>query len=681
MKRSRSSWLSVKRSGYMLEPRQLSAAIHSMAKFQHRPSPAWLSTFVTACYEQVTDFKPQEMSSLLWAFAKLDIHPGTQLLEGCSETITSSAAAFGPREMCTSLWALASLAWNPGSSVLDFWLGACHQQLPSASSRDLAQMLWSLAKLHHMPAVAWMSAVLKRFESQCRNANPQDVANTVWALAVLKYNPDPVWLKAVLRYVLSGWSPTSGSSNASSGLISPRDAANIMWGLGSLGHAPDTCTMYCLTSAVVGSPAFRPAPQDISNTLWALAVLKYHPPRKLRRSMIMQTYHALGSIQHNTQGPSPDQDKDFNTSSAHPLDSLTSSSAQLSSWDEMDAEDAYQNKLSPERKSLGSPHLPRESVLMQLARSALENLESTTPQGLVLIIYSLARHRYCPRPAVMSAILDSTCDKIRGFSPQSASMLLWSLGRLRYRPSLEWTRLFLELIMLAKGLVAIDHVPSKLWLDLFCDCLWWRLPHPDAGPALISSGSSRRPEQSYPPAALSTLSPAFRQNKDAPHDASQLDMVGPRSGQLSPMQLDWLMFVLPRLGVTGGSSDASCITSGPRLGVTGGSSGASCITSGPELELSGGSGNASTIASGPEIGGSGGSSDASSLTSGLSEKRNDDGITTSSRTSTTSSQSGGIYSTESNTSQSGAIEGRSLEVCQQTRLWSALVSRAELMGI
>jgi len=153
--------------------------------------------------------------------------------------------------------------------------------LPDAKAQAVSNILWSSAKLGLNPdafvpgmtdALAAKLLQLTKDEAR-RQPSAQSCANSLWALASLGHeSADKALINAVCNHFarLIKHHDDNRRPNA-------QDCANLMWALGELNHAPPDGAASAILewfTRLCKLPGQEPTAQELSNTLYACAVLR-----------------------------------------------------------------------------------------------------------------------------------------------------------------------------------------------------------------------------------------------------------------------------------------------------------------------------------------------------------------------------------------------------------------------
>jgi len=189
----------------------------------------------------------------------------------------------GARAVSNILWSSAKLGLNPDTFVpgMTDALAAKLLQLTKdearcqPSAQDCANSLWALTTLDKglVDAMCNHFARLIGHHDDSKRPNAQETANVVWALATLGHEPaDKGLVDAVCGHFVilirhhdaRKWPTSQGVSN-------------VMWALAEMNHAPlDGAASAILErlTRLCKLPGQEPTAQELSNTLFACAVLR-----------------------------------------------------------------------------------------------------------------------------------------------------------------------------------------------------------------------------------------------------------------------------------------------------------------------------------------------------------------------------------------------------------------------
>ena len=198
--------------------------------------------------------------------------------------INLSAIITATAQLWTSAQAKSSFKPGGNSAAFELFCSILLQlepMLPDVGAREASNILWSSAKLGLSPDAsvpgvtdALAAKVLQLTKAAARRQpSAQSCANSLWALASLGHEPaDRGLVDAVcnhfvmlIRHHHARQRPTS------------QEVSNMMWALGELNHArPDGAASVILEwfTGLCKLPGQKPNAQELSNTLFACAVLR-----------------------------------------------------------------------------------------------------------------------------------------------------------------------------------------------------------------------------------------------------------------------------------------------------------------------------------------------------------------------------------------------------------------------
>ncbi|GFR41510.1 hypothetical protein Agub_g2204, partial [Astrephomene gubernaculifera] len=216
-------------------------------------------------------FKPQELSNMLLGCAKLGLSD-LDLLHSLAAALASSGQLADDQHLANSLYALAVMGCTGPqytSSVKQLCaevLHRLHSQPRRFAPQSLSNILWALTRL-------WPNgkeALVQALAAECRRRQlvgfkPQDLSNTAWALAKMGYS-DQAWYEAVV-----GAASAPGAMQGAS----PQDWANLWYALALVRHKPADSFMEAASRD--GLP--RASSQGCANLLWSLATLGLYDQR------------------------------------------------------------------------------------------------------------------------------------------------------------------------------------------------------------------------------------------------------------------------------------------------------------------------------------------------------------------------------------------------------------------
>jgi len=179
--------------------------------------------------------------------------------------------------------------------------------MSAVGAREISNILWSSAKLGLHPdafvpgmtdALAAKLLQLTKDEAR-RQPNAQEDANLLWALATLGHEPaDKGLIDVVFKHFVMLIRHHDAQKRPTS-----QGVSNVMWALGESNHAPpDGAASVILErpTALCGLPSQAPNAQELSNTLFACAVLRLEVKRAVSLALVdelLRLDRASGNVQ------------------------------------------------------------------------------------------------------------------------------------------------------------------------------------------------------------------------------------------------------------------------------------------------------------------------------------------------------------------------------------------------
>ena len=201
--------------------------------------------------------------------------------------INLSAIITATAQLWTSAQANSSFkpsAYTAGIEMKRFYCSVLvwlQPMVPDIEARQISNVLWSSAKLGLSPdaAVPGMTdalaaKLLQLAKDEARHQpNAQSCANFLWALATLGHYPaDQGLVDAVFDLFVMLFKHRDAQKQPSS-----QGVSTVLWALGELNHAPPDGAASAILEWLIRLcklPGQQPNAQDLSNTLFACAVLR-----------------------------------------------------------------------------------------------------------------------------------------------------------------------------------------------------------------------------------------------------------------------------------------------------------------------------------------------------------------------------------------------------------------------
>eukprot|EP00878_Enallax_costatus_P017475 GHUV01018356.1.p1 GENE.GHUV01018356.1~~GHUV01018356.1.p1 ORF type:complete len:890 (+),score=363.92 GHUV01018356.1:326-2995(+) len=281
-------------------------------------------------------FQAQGLVNILWALAVwgVKLEPSWQASSlACTKQMLGSCTAKG---LSTLLWALTKLQVPVDSTLLAQLLQQAQPLLPTASSTDLALVMWSCGTLgvrcqhsssshravsstaaadsssRGSTAPDWLTDLLYYSRRQLAGASTRDLVSMLVGAVRMHLQPDARWLQAV-----------AAEAHHHLSSMNSMELSSLLLSLTRLRHKPRAAFMahYCSrsvqlldqTTAVHSKPrrssrsrlrhSDRPAadgvgaelysPQSLANTVGAMAMLHYQPPKAWSRAFLAASEQLL----------------------------------------------------------------------------------------------------------------------------------------------------------------------------------------------------------------------------------------------------------------------------------------------------------------------------------------------------------------------------------------------------
>ncbi|KAK9861764.1 hypothetical protein WJX84_008936 [Apatococcus fuscideae] len=231
--------------------------------------------------KKLSEFNAQNIANLIWAFANLaqseDRSMLLPLLDGAARAAEKEMNSFSPQNAANTIWAFAKLE-HPVPSLMQGIAAHAERCINDYQPQSVANLVWALATLQNEPSPSFLEAVAGHFESNLKDYSPQNLANTIWALATIKHANKGL-LDVVAHEVAHRLKLTQGrplpTDNSSSSMFTRQHLANMLWAYATLETHPGL-SMLSLATSDLAKMAPTCNPQELSNTVWALAKLGHY---------------------------------------------------------------------------------------------------------------------------------------------------------------------------------------------------------------------------------------------------------------------------------------------------------------------------------------------------------------------------------------------------------------------
>jgi hypothetical protein len=222
---------------------------------------------------QLDDCRARELANIVWACGKAGFAE-KELLDACLARLVQGPAEANPHDLSNAAYG-ASLLWQHGYRIEEQQaqqlVAALAEQRQGAECQALANTLWAAASMGlQVPARTW-EQLLQALADKAGQATTQDLANALWATATMGLQvPASTWEQLLLVLV------------DKAGQAKPQGLSNALWAAakrtggaaGSQGAEAVDAAVLRLAAAVGPQQVAAMNPQDISNSLWALAQLR-----------------------------------------------------------------------------------------------------------------------------------------------------------------------------------------------------------------------------------------------------------------------------------------------------------------------------------------------------------------------------------------------------------------------
>ncbi len=248
----------------------------------------------------------QRCANSLWALATLGHHPADK---GLIDAVCNHFAMLikhhdkskqpNAKNAANVVWAVATLGHEPANKGLVdavcnhfAMLIEHHDKNKRPNAQAAAMVMWAVATLGHEPADKGLAdvvcnhfAMLIKHHDESKRPNAQTAAIVVWAVATMGHDPaDKGLVDAVCKHFAMLTKHHDVFKRPSA-----QGAANVMWALGKMNHAPsDSVASDILERFMVlcGLPRQAPNAQELSNTLYACAMLRLKVKDHVRLALV-----------------------------------------------------------------------------------------------------------------------------------------------------------------------------------------------------------------------------------------------------------------------------------------------------------------------------------------------------------------------------------------------------------
>jgi hypothetical protein len=223
--------------------------------------------------KQLGSYTSRQCANSLWALSKLSLQPDPELRSRLLQASLSTLQSASTQEIANSVYAAALLGWSPGAAWASGFMLACGQRWESFGRGELSMMLWAAGTM------GWEGLTGSSLRSSASFATAGLSFSQGAAAATMRAPPHKgsaavLWLKQLLAVHARALGRHAWGS-PDDGML-PQELANSMWALARLGIAPARAWV-CEAVAAAGRCMDRFGSQELSNLTWALARLPRAP--------------------------------------------------------------------------------------------------------------------------------------------------------------------------------------------------------------------------------------------------------------------------------------------------------------------------------------------------------------------------------------------------------------------
>jgi len=249
---------------------------------------------------------------------------------------------------------------------------ALETQIQDCNNMELTNTIWSYATR----AIRGRSLVHKCVEVACERIHtfkPRDLAVSAWALAKLEFDKI-LWMPL--------WEAGAGDMKQ----YNTRDLSNLLWAFGTMNHTPSDAFFATFVECGLDR-ADEMTPQDLGNSLWALAILKLRNDNLLTRWCNVVLIKLAHFDQQNTS---------------------------ITCW------------------SLATLEYQNAGFMHAITRYATDKVLDFVPQGLANIVWALAKWGFAQKQLLMTIAHETIRRRCKDFIPQHLSMMGWAYATLEF---------------------------------------------------------------------------------------------------------------------------------------------------------------------------------------------------------------------------------------------------------
>ncbi|GAB5366013.1 hypothetical protein AAMO2058_001107900 [Amorphochlora amoebiformis] len=303
------------------QPRHLSNMMWAFGKLTWRPRKAFMMSYEKRTIKDIAQFETHGIASILWGHSRLMVQPSKKLMEALTGELLRQANKCNAQDVANTLYSFAKLSRKPKRAVFIALRGQLLQCRKHLNAQLLSNSLWAFAKLEANLNPGELGALNRMVTKMLPTYNAQAVGNTLWAYATLSIQPQQNLMYEInarmsFAKLLLEPTPLLATELARRSLYIVSDfklqnVVNMLWAFARLGRGLTEPLARALEkrleSVVDAYPDFTPSQreisengsmivsdsgsrnvlissedgeggiefntQDLSNSLWALAVL------------------------------------------------------------------------------------------------------------------------------------------------------------------------------------------------------------------------------------------------------------------------------------------------------------------------------------------------------------------------------------------------------------------------
>lgn len=416
----------------------------------------------------ILHFKAQHVSNSAYALSILSKHKAAN--EGLSSTIPYLVSLIlnrardllirqefnEPQAFANLIYSLSVTDHSPDPTWMDLFLDSCEPLLHLFEPMHISSTLTALSTLSYHPGEAWLGSAMQAMRIKLRISSPQSLANVLWSIARLGCKEEEIQSGGDLCEALD---ELMGEVAARSSLFSAQDCSNILWSLAKMVHSIHkrhlsihTSLISCMSRPLILNKAL---PQDISNALWAVSILKPEVNQaKYQDDAMRKDLEAIALRLSEINDGESSRGLLMAQCKPQELSNVAIAVARLglmknesSSWWQALYESSLP-LLSPSAPlSMQAQHIsniiwaaarsgnnePPDAWLSSALDAFVKKLQKgeATDQAVACVLWSLAKIDSSPPHSVLKALLEAF--SIESSTDQGLSMVLWAVATMKQR--------------------------------------------------------------------------------------------------------------------------------------------------------------------------------------------------------------------------------------------------------